>query len=151
MARLLDVGIYCLGPAVQRWGAAPIAVHATMQRSPSGVDEDTTVELTWPGGEVATAHCSFVADEQQRLEFIGDKGRLLFETAAHTGGVNATRIRHLDDTGRDSGIEVAGGDPYLGMIDAFAEAVRGTSRWPRPVERAVEMLQLFDRISAAAA
>ena len=39
------------------------------------------------------------------------------------------------------------GDPYRGMIEAFANAVRGVAEWPRPVERSIELLELLDRIA----
>jgi predicted dehydrogenase len=147
---LLDVGIYCLGPAVELWGSKPVAVNATVIEAPSGVDAATTVRLTWERGQVARARCSFVDTEQQRLEVIGDDGALILDGDAHTGGAAATTIRHRDAQGRESTITVDADDPYRSMVDAFAHALRSTRRWPRPTERSVEMLELIERIKAEA-
>ena len=147
---LLDVGIYCLGPAVQLWGSRPVAIDAVAARAPSGVDASTTVQLTWERGQIARARCSFVDIDQQRLELIGVEGTLTLDGDAHTGGATATTIRHRDRDGRESTITVDACDPYRSMVDAFAHAVRGTRRWPRPTERSVEMLDLIERIRATA-
>jgi xylose dehydrogenase (NAD/NADP) len=147
---LLDVGIYCLGPAVELWGSQPAVIESSVDVAPSGVDATTTVRLTWPDGQVARARVSFVDAEQQRLEIVGATGRIVLDRDAHTGGPNAKRIRVESDTttspSSGGSIEVEPGDPYLEMIDAFAAAVRETQRWPRPVERSIEMLELLSQI-----
>jgi len=155
---LLDVGIYCLGPAVELWGSQPTAVEASIDLAPSGVDATTTVQLTWPSGQIARARVSFVQTEQQRLEIVGATGRIVLDGDAHTGGPNAKRIRvecdpdstSATNSARERSIDVEPGDPYLGMINAFAAAVRGTQRWPRPVERSIDMLELLSQIRTSA-
>jgi xylose dehydrogenase (NAD/NADP) len=72
---LLDVGIYCLGPAVELWGSQLAVIKSSVVVAPSGVDAATTVHLTWPDGQVARARVSFVDAEQQRLELVGATGR----------------------------------------------------------------------------
>ena len=146
---LLDVGIYCLGPAVRLWGSVPATIKASIQLAASGVDATTAVELIWPGGQVARARCSFVEAEQQRLELLGTSGSLTLDGDAHTGGKQATMIQHLDSAGAHE-ISVEPDDPYRRMIDAFAAAVRGTQPWPRPVESSIEMLELLKKIREAA-
>ncbi len=146
---LLDVGIYCLGPAVELWGARPTAVRAEIDRSPSGVDATTVVELDWGGGRTAHARCSFTEPETQRLTYVGPGGRLVLDGDAHTGGRTARAI-HLtrDDGGTpvDDVIEVVPDDPYRRMLGRFADAVRGRVPWPRPAARSVELAALLDRI-----
>ncbi len=149
---LLDVGIYCLGPAIELWDAAPDAVDVTATMTALGVDAADDVRLTWADGRVATARCSFIDDDSQRLTIGGAAGAATLDDDAHTGGSAARRIALTDRAGRPSGsIEVAPGDPhaadpYEGMVDAFAAAVRGIEPWPRPVARSVELLELLDRI-----
>lgn len=146
---LLDVGIYCLGPAVRLWGADPAVIDSSVQLAASGVDAATTVELRWPGGQLARARCSFVDAEQQSLELVGTAGVLTLDADAHTGGRGATTIRHVDGAGVHH-ISVEPDDPYRRMIDAFAASVLGTQRWPRPIESSIEMLDLLTRIRSAA-
>jgi D-xylose 1-dehydrogenase (NADP+, D-xylono-1,5-lactone-forming) len=83
---LLDVGIYCLGTAVELWGVDCTIDDATSVRSLSGVDATTIAELRWPGDRTAHIRCSFVEDEIQWAEFVGSKGRLILEAAAFTSG-----------------------------------------------------------------
>jgi predicted dehydrogenase len=126
---LLDVGIYALGPAVTLWGAEPATVAASATRTARGVDLTTEVWLGWDGGRSATAICSFELPDRQRLELAGTGGRLVLEDVPHTG---------------------AGITAYLGMVEAFAAAVRGVRPWPRPAAWSVALAALLDRIRAAA-
>jgi predicted dehydrogenase len=170
---LLDVGIYCLGPAAEMWGTEPTTVEATVTSTATGVDATTVAELRWDDGRTARARCSFVEPEVQRLELVGATGRLVLDGDAHTGGTAARRIqvRHGADTedveaadGADE-VEAADGaegveqvehvdvtpeDPYRRMVEAFAAAVRGRQDWPRPVDRAVDLQRLLDRVRSAA-
>jgi predicted dehydrogenase len=148
---LLDVGIYCLGGAVRLWGYDPESIESTRSAAPSGVDASSDVRLTWPGGRTATVRCSFIDAEQQLLRITGDLGTLQLDELAHTGGLAATDIRHIDADGAERVLSVESGDPYLAMIDAFAASVRGTEVWPRPVEDSARMLALLGRIRRAAA
>ncbi len=146
---LLDVGIYCLGPAVELWGARPTVVRAEIDPSPSGVDATAVVELAWGGGRRAHARCSFTEPEEQRLAYVGPHGRIVLDGDAHTGGRAAHAIQLTRDDGGtpvDEVIEVAPDDPYRRMLERFAAAVRGRRPWPRPAARSVELLALLDRI-----
>ncbi len=147
---LLDVGIYCLGPAVQLWGPEPSTIEASTAPAASGVAASTQATLTWPGGETATMVCSFVDDEQQRLELIGTDGALILDSDAHTGGEQASEIHLTTADGTASTISVQPGDPYLAMVDSFAGAVSGTAVWDRPVSDSIAMLELLERIAATA-
>ena len=145
---LLDVGIYALGAAVELLGADPVDVAAS-STSEHGVDASTTAELRWAGGETAAITCSFVDDEAQELRIVGDDGELGIDDEAFTGGADDRRLR-VASHGRERIDDVPGRDPYRAMVEAFADAVRGRSPWPRPAERSVELLELLDRIRRAA-
>jgi predicted dehydrogenase len=146
---LLDVGIYCLGAAVELWGPEPTIVEASTTMSAGGVDATTRCQMEWHGGGTASIVCSFVDDEAQRLTIAGSTATAVLDGDAYTGGVRAIRIDMIDALGHPlDTIDVAPGDPYLGMVDAFADAVRGIEPWPRPVARSIEMLTLVDRIAA---
>jgi xylose dehydrogenase (NAD/NADP) len=147
---LLDVGIYCLGPAVQLWGADPVTVNASTITAAGGVDASTAATLTWPGGEVASINCSFIDDEEQRLELVGTDGVLTVDRDAHTGGHRASDIELTTSDGTTSVITAQPGDPYLAMVDAFAQAVAATGTWDRPVDDSIAMLELVGRIADAA-
>ncbi len=147
---LLDVGIYCLGAAVELWGPETAVVEARSTRSAGGVDAATRCTMRWAHGGTASIDCSFVDDEVQRLAITGSTATAVLDADAHTGGVRAKRIELFDASGRPiETIEVVPHDPYLAMVDAFADAVRGIEPWPRPVGRSIELLTLLDRIAEA--
>jgi predicted dehydrogenase len=126
---LLDVGIYATGAAVALWGPEPVTVEAAAHPGGRGVDATIEVFLAWEGGRTATAQCSFELPERQRLEIVGSERRLTVDGKPFTG----------------SGITA-----YLGMVEAFADAVRGMRPWPRPVAESVALARLLDRILDAA-
>jgi predicted dehydrogenase len=143
---LLDVGIYCLGPIVACWDAEPDRVEATAMWDRRGVDARTEATLEWADGRHARIRCSFVDEEEQRIELIGTEASLVVSGDAHTGG-GSTIVRA--DRGGNRTVEVAPTDPYLGMVEAFAAAVRGETTWPRSPEQTLAMVGLLERIARA--
>ncbi len=146
---LLDVGPYVLGPAVELWGPGATVRDAGVLCTDAGVDATTWASLDWGEGRTADIRTSFCEPERQRLVVEGDGGALTLDGAAFTGGPAATRIDLVGPDGAATQVTTDPGRPYLGMVEAFARAVRGES-WPRPAARAVEVLALLHRIAAAA-
>ena len=173
---LLDVGIYCLGTAVELWGADCEIDSVQRTMTPSGVDATTIANLVWPGGRGAQIRCSFVDDEHQQASFHSTDAMLLLERAAFTSGDDLDHVivrsgprRALPEVALDQYLptseltpapddpgaaprlveqfSVPPGNPYQGMIEAFANAVQGVTEWPRPVERSIELLELLERIA----
>jgi len=173
---LLDVGVYCLGTAIELWG--PDCEVDTVKRAmtPHGVDATTVANLVWPGDRRAQITCSFVDAERQLASFRSADTALLLEHAAFTSGheldhvvVRSSSRLDLPTIALDPYLPAPGlarpavsphgeqrrveqfsvevGDPYQSMIEAFANAVLGKLEWPRPVERSIEMLGLLERIA----
>ncbi len=146
---LLDVGIYCLGPIVEVWGADPDAIDATALWHTTGVDARTEATLSWNDGREARIRCSFVDAEEQRIEVVGDRASLIIGADAHTGGDRAREFLLAGADGRVATMSVTATDPYLGMVDAFARAVRGDAPWPRTMTTTIQLLSLIERIASA--
>jgi len=146
---LLDVGIYCLGPIVEVWDAEPDVVDATALWHTTGVDARTEATLSWGDGREARIRCSFVDPEEQRIEVVGDEAALIIDADAHTGGARAVSFHVAGTDGRVDSPTVASSDPYLGMVDAFARAVRGDEPWPRTMTSTLDLLTLIERIASA--
>jgi D-xylose 1-dehydrogenase (NADP+, D-xylono-1,5-lactone-forming) len=146
---LLDVGIYCLGPIVELWGSDPDAIDATTLWHTTGVDARTEATLSWSDGREARIRCSFVDPEEQRIEVVGDRASLIIDADAHTGGERASSVIVAQADGRIATTSVTASDPYLGMVDAFARAVRGDAPWPRTMTTTIELLTLIERIASA--
>ncbi|MGI9033826.1 MAG: Gfo/Idh/MocA family protein [Acidimicrobiales bacterium] len=146
---LLDVGIYCLTPLVDI-GGHPNQVITRAWPSDSGVDSTFTGWLDHPGGFSSTFVCSFEGAERQHLEVVGTRATLTVELP-FAGGASGNRglVHH-----RDGSVEEVAGDdadPYLAMVDHFADVARGRARSHRPPSASIQLLELFDRLRAAAA
>ena len=149
---LLDVGIYCLGPAVALWGAEPDSIVAEQALSDRGVDATTTATLNWGDRRTATIRCSFAEEEQQSLRISGAKSSLVIDGDVHTGGADPSLIRLIPADGSPPTITASTvNNPYVAMLEAFADAVRGLAEWPRPLAESTAMLGLLDNIRNSAA
>ena len=146
---LLDVGLYCLGPAVALWGAEPVSVAAAARLGPTGVDTTTAFWLDWGEGRSATGVGSFVLPERQLLEIEGTDGRLVIDDRPHTGGPGAAGARLVRPDGSSMELTLPDPDPYERMVSAFARAVRGDAAWPRPAAEVLAMLQLVELVRTA--
>jgi predicted dehydrogenase len=70
---LLDLGIYPVNVALQLLGA-PTEVSAVAAFGQTGVDVNTAVVMTFPGGAVATAACSLTTVMASTARVIGTEG-----------------------------------------------------------------------------
>jgi D-xylose 1-dehydrogenase (NADP+, D-xylono-1,5-lactone-forming) len=153
---LLDVGIYCLTPIVRAFGEPPARVSARAVTSATGVDSSTMAWLEWPAGNnagsggTASVVVSFELPERQWLHIAGTEGALSVERP-FTPGPKDTDFELRRSNGSVERCSVGGADCYVGMVDAFADALTGRAAWPRPVADVVANLRLCDRIARAAA
>jgi xylose dehydrogenase (NAD/NADP) len=145
---LLDVGIYCLAPLLQAGGGAPRDVTASAVAR-EDVDASFSGRLDFRDGFTAAFECSFEAPFHQHLQIVGTKAALVLERA-FTHGLEETAILRRSRDGTEEEIYCGGADPYQGMVDHFALVVRGQHepRWPPAAS--IEVLELQDRLRAAA-
>lgn len=145
---LLDLGIYTLAPILAAAGGAPDAVAAAARSTAEGVDASFSAWLRF-GDATAAIECSFEAPERQWLELAGTEASLSLERAFTPGPGDTTfDLRSRDGTVRT--VETGGGDPYLGMVEHFAAAVRGHAALRRGPEASVALAVLLDDLAAAA-
>jgi predicted dehydrogenase len=146
---LLDVGIYCVAPLLAAARRRPDRVEAAARLAMSGVDASFSGWLDFGEGLTATIECSFEVPERQTLELVGTEAAVLVERA-HTPGPEDVgfTLRHRD--GRTETIAAGGTDPYRAMIEHFQAVVRGERRPLRPVADSIAVLDVLDRLRAAA-
>jgi predicted dehydrogenase len=146
---LADVGIYCLAPLLHAAGASPLMVDASATRTVHGVDATTVAHLGWSSGMRATVITSFELPERQWLHVAGTESSLAV-TQPFTPGLDddSFEITHTD--GRVERRVVGGANCYLGMIAAFADAVRERVPWPRPIDDVRAVVAVMDRITSSA-
>jgi predicted dehydrogenase len=145
---LLDVGVYCLTPLVDI-GGRPRTVAAAAVMAPSGVDATFSGWLGFDHGFSGAFVCSFEAPERQHLEVVGTAATLDVDVP-FAGGATGTRARVHHCDGRVEELVAPDGDPYLAMVEHFAAVIRGRVASRRPPRRSVDLLDLFDRLRAAA-
>ncbi|MGH9103096.1 MAG: Gfo/Idh/MocA family protein [Acidimicrobiales bacterium] len=144
---LADLGVYCLSPLLAT-GQEPTALCAAAQMSGGGVDASFSGWFRL-GGATAAFECSFEAPERQELELVGTEGALRV-SEAFTAGAEQTgfELRRRDGT-----VErrwTGGADPYLRMLEHFADVVRGGARARHSLADSVALARLADRLRVAA-
>lgn len=146
---LLDVGIYTLAPILAAAGRAPRAVAASAAITAGGVDASFSGWLDLGEGMAATIECSCEAPERQHLEIVGTEAAARLERPFTPGPTDTTiELRRRD--GSTEVIETAGGDPYLGMVEHFADVVRGRAPMARGPAWSTTLAEVLDTLAAAA-
>jgi predicted dehydrogenase len=146
---LADVGVYCLAPLLEAAGRRPIALAAAARVTKGGVDASLSGWLDFGEGFSGTIECSLEAPERQELELVGTEGALTVKRPFTPGRAETGfDIWHAD--GRVEHVEAGGGDPYLGMVEAFADAARGKTTPARTVDETVDLLEVADDLRRAA-
>jgi len=75
---LLDIGIYPVFLAQVLFGK-PKSITAVARFSESGVDIDDTIVLEYPGGQLATLHCTLLARTKTEAVVYGSNGTLYWD------------------------------------------------------------------------
>ncbi len=145
---LLDVGIYCLSPLLTAMGGPPSDV-AARAATIGNVDATTAVWLEWSTGATASVITSIELAERQSLLVCGTSASLSVDRP-FTPGKHDTSFSITRTDGRVEHRTTAGGNSYLAMIEAFATAVHGRAKWPRPQSEVVILAELCDRIREVA-
>ncbi|CAB4890404.1 unannotated protein [freshwater metagenome] len=146
---LLDVGVYCLAPLVQALGPDSVVVGARQRVAATGIDTTTSAMIAWPQGATASVLMSFELPERQWMHLAGTNGSLAVERPFTPGPNDAEFvITRPDGTIERHGAD--GGNCYLGMIEAFADAVRARAPWPRAIGDVIDVVSLSDKIRTAA-
>ncbi len=143
----LDLGIYCVAPALGWAGRAPLAVAAGAVRNDAGVDTTLSAWMDYGDGLSASVLCSFTAPPQRTLEAIGTQGSLRTERA-FVPGAGETSVEVVDASGRAEVHRCEGADPYRRMVDAFAAVVLDGAVARHDAAAALDVAVTLDRLRA---
>ncbi|HEV2362361.1 MAG TPA: Gfo/Idh/MocA family oxidoreductase, partial [Acidimicrobiales bacterium] len=150
---LLDVGIYCLAPMFSATRTSPSAATVTLASvNIGGGGVDATLSATLRLGEqgpVARFDVSFEKEEHQSITFEGSAGVMHVDTSFTPGREDEHLVVELRDGSKEE-IWTGGEDPYRGMVDHFADCVRGRTQMSRTPADSIELLELMERIRAVA-
>lgn len=152
---LYDTGSY--GISMIRWFAGAEPLEARGVQAPDGeVDLTSVAALLFPVGMTASMYCSFGAAQFQNLTIIGDDAVLRIPRPIAPWLVGEkppgpARNLILERNGVDSSIEVPQpNNPYVSMIRAFEDAVRGEGSIENTGSEAIANLRVVRTILSRA-
>ena len=119
---LMDVGCYCVS-GTRNIAGEPEHVRGEQVLGPTGVDLSFHGTLRFPGDVVAQFDCSFALPRFQRLELVGDEGRLLVESPWRVDWAGDLLLyRDGEDV---SPVDVPRADAYRLQLENLTDAIEG--------------------------
>jgi predicted dehydrogenase len=140
---LLDIGCYLVHAA--RWilGREPVRVASSIEMDPAfGVDRLASMLLDF-GGAHAIGTCGTQMAPSQRVQILGDKGKLEIEIPFNAPPDRKCRILLNDEV-----IEFPVGDQYTLQGDAFSRSIRDGTDQLLPLEDSIANMRVLDAIRA---
>ena len=150
---MYDIGCYCVNLSRMLFGGEPTAVQGTIVRDDAtGTDVLGAAVLSFADG-VASFGCSIRAEDDQRVDVYGTRGRISIEIPFNIPPDRPTRV-HLAAGGEPpvaphvQTFTFDPADPYTIEADAFATAVLSNRPVPVPPDDAVANLRVIERLLA---
>ena len=142
---LMDLGCYAVQVARYFFGAEPARVVSLIERDPEfKIDSLASVMLDFPSGQ-SLFTCSMQMFPHQRVQIIGDKGRIEIEIPFNAPPDRPTRIFVHTAAGlRSEEFPVC--DQYAIQGDLYSKAVRGHGEVPTPLEDSIRNMAVLDAI-----
>ncbi len=146
---LLDIGCYCISLSRFLFDAEPDRVLGRIERDPRfGTDVIASGILEF-GGRASTFTCGTLLAPYQRVQIVGDKGRLEIEIPFNAPPDKPCRLWHQHATGADE-IMLPICDQYTIQGDLFAQAVLFDQPLPTPLTDALANMQVIEAIVRSA-
>lgn len=143
---LMDIGCYGISLSRFLFGREPIRACAISHRDPAFSTDRLTSALLDFGDGTATFSCATQLHRHQRVQILGDAGRIKIEIPFNAPPDRATRIWHESASGLET-ITFEPADQYALQADAFAEAVfRGRCVLPT-LEDALCNMRVIDAVA----
>lgn len=139
---LMDIGCYCISAARYLSGLEPVRVASELiLDSEFEVDKHAHGILDF-GGFAARFFCSTQSEPSQRVEVIGEKGRMVLDYPFYQPGCPATITLFHDLKPQVISFDVC--DHYVLQVDALAEAIVSESEVPTPLSDALGNMKVID-------
>ena len=142
---LMDLGCYAVQAARYFFGAEPARVVSLIERDPEfKIDSLASVLLDFPSGQ-SLFTCSMQMFPHQRVQIIGDQGRIEIEIPFNAPPDRPTRIFVNTAAGlRAEEFPIC--DQYAIQGDLFSKAVRGHGDVPTPLEDSIRNMAVLEAI-----
>jgi predicted dehydrogenase len=151
---LYDIGCYCVNLSRMLFAAEPDGVDGAITRDPVGGTDTVVSGILRFGDRQATFTASTRAEDDQRVDVYGTRGRISVEIPFNIPPDRPTRIRVASggDPPVAPDIETltfAAADPYTAEAEAFAQAVLAGRPAPVPPADAVANLRVIEALFAS--
>jgi predicted dehydrogenase len=146
---LYDIGCYAVSLARFLFGAEPQRVCSAIEYDPRFQTDRLTSGMLDFGNGTATFTCGTQLAPYQRVNIVGDQGRIEIEIPFNAPNDQPCRmwLRRASET-EEITLDVC--DQYTLQGDAFARAVLEGSPAPTPIEDAVANMQVLDALRESA-
>lgn len=146
---MLDIGCYCVSLSRLLWGSEPLRVLGIVEFDPDLlVDRSAWALLEFAGG-TATFTCATQLQPYQRVQVLGDGGRLEV-VRPFNAPADAELPLILEQGSRSEEILIPAADQYQLQGDAFARAVLEDLPVPTPLADAVANMRVIDAVFESA-
>jgi len=148
---IMDIGCYGVTAARFMFGAEPLRVVSLLDRDPAfKTDRLGSFIADFGGGKHLNVLCSTQSVTSQRLEIIGDKGRLEILIPFNAPQSEATAILIDNGLSLDGSMSrrevIPACDQYTLQCEAFSKAVRGEAKLEWGIEDSIKSMKVIDAI-----
>ncbi|MFN6202343.1 MAG: Gfo/Idh/MocA family protein [Acidobacteriota bacterium] len=146
---LLDIGCYCISLARFIFGDEPRRVVGLIENDPDfRVDRRASAILDF-GERTATFTCSTQLVPYQRVQILGDRGRIEIEVPFNQMPDRPARL-FVDSAGELEEVILPPSNQYTIQGDLFSLAVINDTPVPTPLEDAISNMRVIDAVFASA-
>jgi len=141
---LMDIGCYCISAARFLSGLEPLRVSSTLTLDADfDVDKHAYALLDF-GRFTARIFCSTQSEPSQRVEVMGEKGRMVLDYPFYQPGCPASITLYHDLQSQTTRFDTC--DHYVLQVDAFADAIVNDLPVPTPLSDAVSNMKVIDAV-----
>ncbi|MDA3881641.1 MAG: Gfo/Idh/MocA family oxidoreductase [Prolixibacteraceae bacterium] len=143
---LMDIGCYCVSIPRFVFDAEPKRVMALIDRDPEmKTDRLTSGMLDFGNGISSAFTCSTQLNPFQRVQILGEKGRIEVGIPVNASAVGTTNINVFGVSGEKS-YSFNNIDQYTQQAEAFSKAVIDNTDVPTPLTDAVNNMMVIDAL-----
>jgi len=142
---LLDIGCYCISASRLIFGAEPRRVFGIVELDPKFKTDRMASGILDFGEGTATFTCGTQMAPTQRIEMIGNEGRLDIEKPFTPSSSRPPRLR-LQRDGETQDLKTVKRNQYTVMAERFSQAALDGTPVPTPLEDALANMRVIDAV-----
>jgi len=146
----MDIGCYCISFARYLFEKEPKKVVSNMNFDPKmGIDQLTTAQMDFSGGQIATFTCSTKLMPYQRVQVLGEKGHIEIEIPVNAPPDEVIHV-WLRTPKKTEEISISPVDQYTLQGDAFALSILENKNVVPSIEDTIGNMKVIDAVKMSA-